>query len=431
MSKIILAFGGFLAIITCVIQTPSAQTNNDKAAAGPPAATSESSKVPTILSGSSDQSSNSDRAKSEAKRYYKTGVKYGRANLFEQAAASFLLAIRLKPDYGDAYYGLGHAYFDLKRWKESIEALEQAVRINPKDTEAYAMLGEAYSMLHRDTGALSPAGNDSPAGENVGLTSSSFSSSKTAAKSHAENRALTTIYRVGIGDVLDVRLGETPADQQTFFTVSASGLLEHPILSQPLRVVGLTTEDIGRQIETDLRRRAVNEKAQVLVGVREYSSHTILVSGLVKDPGTKVLRREAIPLYVVIADAQPLPEAGRATVKSHQKSEAVVVDITDARAMDMLVHSGDVITLERSPAQFFYVGGEVKVPGEKTFRRGMTLTQAILSAGGVTKKGKMAELGRERAGALLGVTRYKLKEIYSGKSLDPEIHPGDRITVNQ
>lgn len=72
-------------------------------------------------------------------------------------------------------------------------------------------------MLHRDTGALSPAGNDSPAGENVGLTSSSFSSSKTAAKSHAENRALTTIYRVGIGDVLDVRLGKRRRSANLFY----------------------------------------------------------------------------------------------------------------------------------------------------------------------------------------------------------------------
>jgi hypothetical protein len=31
--------------------------------------------------------------------------------------------------------------------------------------------------------------------------------------------------------------------------------------------------------------------------------------------------------------------------------------------------------------KFFYVGGEVGSPGEKAFREGMTLTQALLSAG--------------------------------------------------
>ena len=41
------------------------------------------------------------------------------------------------------------------------------------------------------------------------------------------------------------------------------------------------------------------------------SSHTILVSGLVKEPGPRIIKREAIPLYVVVADAQTLPEAGQ------------------------------------------------------------------------------------------------------------------------
>ena len=431
MRRIILASTLLLAMITCVIHTSSAQTHTDQVVSGAPAVTSGGAKILATPVTKSESKVASDRAKSEAKRYYKTGVTYGLAKLFEQAAASFLLAIKLKPDYGDAYYGLGHAYFDLKRWKDSIDALEQAVRINPKDTEAYAMLGEAYSILHRDTSISTSASNYAPAGEKVALTSSPVSGSKiTPAESHADNQVLTTIYHVGAGDVLDVRLRDTPADQQTFFTVSASGLLEHPLLSQPLNVIGLTTEEISQQIELDLKRRAVNEQAQVLVGVREYSSHTILVSGLVKDPGTKVLRREAIPLYVVIADAQPLPEAGRAIVKSHQKGEEVVVDIADSKAMDLLVHPGNVITVDRIPAQFFYVGGEVKVPGEKTFRPGLTLTQAILAAGGVNKKGKEAEVARERAHALLGITKYKLKDIYAGKSPDPEILPGDRVTVS-
>ncbi|MFN2493688.1 MAG: SLBB domain-containing protein, partial [Pyrinomonadaceae bacterium] len=52
--------------------------------------------------------------------------------------------------------------------------------------------------------------------------------------------------------------------------------------------------------------------------------------------------------------------------------------------MSRLVHPGDVITLQTNPIQFFYVAGEVKAPGEKTFRRGLTLTQAIIAAGGLS-----------------------------------------------
>lgn len=423
MLRIIIFTSTVVLAMACGVTLSSAQTHTDQVASGISTVRSE----PSSAAPKKPENKYSDQMKSQAKQYYKTGVKYGRAKLFEQAAANFLLAIRLKPDYGDAYYGLGHAYFDLKRWKTSIAALEQAVKINPKDDEAYAMLGKAYLNLRREgsDGALV----EPPEGQKVALDVSSVNGTSQPATVPSNNMA-TNIYHVGAGDVLDVRFQNVQNDEQTLFTVSPTGLLEHPLLTEPLNVVGLTTDEIGSRIELDLKRRAVHENPHVLVGVREYSSHAVLISGLVKEPGTKVLRREAIPLYVVIADAQPLPDAGRAVVKSHQKGEPIFVDLTDSKGMDLLVYPGNVITLERNPVQFFYIGGEVKVPGEKPYRPHLTLTQAILSAGGVNKKGLKAELAREGAPGILGITKYKLKEIYAGRWPDPEVFPGDRIMVN-
>ena len=155
------------------------------------------------------------------------------------------------------------------------------------------------------------------------------------------------------------------------------------------------------------------------------------MSGLVKDSGTKVLRREAIPLYVVVADAQPLPEAARVIVVRNETSETFEIDLAHATEMNLLVRPGDVITVRPSVTQFVYVGGEVKLPGEKTYRRGLTLTQAIISAGGVTPKAKEARLGRDDGKGFLVITRYKLKEIESGKVQDPVVKPGDRITIRE
>ena len=153
------------------------------------------------------------------------------------------------------------------------------------------------------------------------------------------------------------------------------------------------------------------------------------MSGLVKDPGTKVLRREAIPLYVVIADAQLLPEAGRASIVSGETGQTVLVDLSDSGAMNRLVRSGDVITVQASPQLYFYIGGEVKAPGEKSFRTGLKLTQGILVAGGLTRKSEEAQVARENEAGLLVVTRYSLKDINLGKLPDPFIQPGDRINI--
>jgi polysaccharide export outer membrane protein len=240
---------------------------------------------------------------------------------------------------------------------------------------------------------------------------------------------LTKIYRVGPADVLDVRINDNTATQSTLFTITPAGLLEHPMLAEPLAAAGLTVDEISTKVESELKRRALVQDPKVSVGVRDYASHTILVSGLVKESGPKILRREAIPLYVVVADAQPLPEAQRVTVVRNESNETFEAELGKTDEMNLLVRPGDVITLLAPVTQFVYVGGEVKLPGERQYRRGLTLTQAINAAGGVTTNGKEARVGRDDGKGFLVVTRYKLKEIESGKIQDPQVKPGDRITI--
>jgi protein involved in polysaccharide export with SLBB domain len=365
----------------------------------------------------------------EAKKYYKQGVKYGRSKLYKQAAATFMQAIRENPKYADAYYGLGHAFLDMGRLNEAIDAFQQVIKLDPKDEEAYARLGEAHARLLAEAASASEKPAEKPLGEKIALSASTNAVTKTMPIVPIRDNEIIRTYRVGVGDVLDVRLQNAPPDQSTLFTVSPAGLLEHPILSRPLNVSGKTTDEIRTIIESDVKNRAVNANPEVLVGVRDYVSHTILVSGLVKDPGTKVLRREAIPLYVVIADAQLLPEAGRASIVSGETGQTVLADLSDSGAMNRLVRSGDVITVQASPQLYFYIGGEVKAPGEKSFRTGLKLTQGILVAGGLTRKSEEAQVARENEAGLLVVTRYSLKEINLGKLPDPFIQPGDRINI--
>jgi len=271
--------------------------------------------------------------------------------------------------------------------------------------------------------------NETTKADPVSVSNASSPSSAPAKSSEVATYDPTQTYRVGIGDILDVRVNETSTKQSTLFTVSANGLLEYPVLSQPLKVSGLTIEEIGEKLESELKRLALIEAPGVLISIREYNSHTILISGLVKQPGTKVLRREAIPLYVLLAEAQPLPEAGCATVIAHETGKPVTVDLSDPQAIALLVRPADVINVLPSPNKFFYIAGDVKAPGEKPFRSGLKLTQAILVAGGLTRKSKAIELAREGANGLLALTHYKLENINSGKQPDPLVQAGDRITV--
>jgi protein involved in polysaccharide export with SLBB domain len=357
----------------------------------------------------------SREAIAEAKKLYKAGEKYGNLGRFAEAANSFEQALKLNPEYADAYLGLGHAYYDLHQWKPAIENLQQALTLNPKDKFAADLLTSARSLLDRDS--------KEPLAANVGAP---MSKATLANSNTPDETGLTRIYRVGPGDVLDVRLTDAVSTEPALFTVTPAGLLEHPDLNTPLPCTGLTVEEISARMAGNLKR---TNHPNVSVAVNEYVSHTILVSGLVKDPGTKIIRREAIPLYVVVADAQPLPEAGGVTVLRHNTRESYVVDLLKTSEMNLLIRPGDVITVQPSPAQFFYVSGEVKSPGEKSYRPGLTLTQAIIIAGGLTRESKDVQLARDNGKGYLVVSRFKLKDINAGKLADPVLLPGDRITI--
>jgi polysaccharide biosynthesis/export protein len=381
----------------------------------------------------------SPEAKAEARRLYKEGVKYGLAGLFPQAIEILERSVKLDPENVDAHFALGHAYYDLKQYRNAIESFKRVVELNPKDSEARDRLGLARSMLWEEDKARLTAQRQKTAPKPQPVAEQVSANAKVpepalelseATNAVAKELALTKIYRVGPNDVLDIRINDS-VSQSTLFTITAAGLLEHPMLSEPLAAGGLTTDEISSRLESEIKRRALLENPKVSVGVRDYASHMILVSGLVKDSGTKIIRREAIPLYVVVADAQPLPEATRVTVLRNETNQTFDIELTQSSEMNLLVRPGDVITLHPSVTQFLYIGGEVKQPGEKTYRRGLTLTQALIAAGGVTPKAKEARLGRDDGKGFLVVTRYKLKEIESGKVPDPAVKPGDRITIKE
>lgn len=242
---------------------------------------------------------------------------------------------------------------------------------------------------------------------------------------------LTSVYRIGIGDVLDIRLlNDKDPRQSTLYTVLAGGALDYPLLRDPITVAGMTADELAAQLIAELRHRGIFQHPQLRVSVREYASHAVLVSGLVGDPGTKILRREAIPLYVVVAEAQPKPEAGRAVVISHATGKVATVDLNDAAGLNTLVQAGDVINLVVRPQEFFYIGGEVGSPGQKEFHSGMTLTQALLASGGVTAQaGAQVKVSRARADGRLVSTEYDLRRIEGGAVPDPLLQAGDRIEV--
>lgn len=242
--------------------------------------------------------------------------------------------------------------------------------------------------------------------------------------------SLTEIYRVGVGDILDIRLLNSANSKSTLFTVMAGGLIDLPIAGGTISVAGLTPEEIQNIISAELKRRAVDDKAQVSVGVRQYLSHSVTVTGLVVNPGTRFLRREMVPLYVVLAESQ-LRNDGVRIVVLRGGTPGQPHDLSDPATLNLTVQSGDVITVTTRPQEFYYIGGRINYPGQKLFQPGITLLQAFLAAGGTGKQDNKVEISREGADGRLVTISFTIKQIKSGAVQDPKLQSGDRIEVSK
>jgi protein involved in polysaccharide export with SLBB domain len=240
---------------------------------------------------------------------------------------------------------------------------------------------------------------------------------------------MTQLYRVGVNDVLDIQLAANPGKSSTLFTVLDGGLLDYPLAGNPIPVSGLTTTEIA----SVLRQRIILfENPAVAVNVRDYASHTATITGLVGSAGTKVMRREAVPLYVMLAEALVLPDAARAMINRPGRAP-IALDLKDMSASSTLILPGDVIKvlgLSPAPIEFFFVGGQINSPGQKPYHSGMTLTQAILASGGVSLSTSFkVRVSRQAQDGRLTTEEYNLRKIQSGKVPDPVLQKGDRIEV--
>ena len=78
------------------------------------------------------------------------------------------------------------------------------------------------------------------------------------------------------------------------------------------------------------------------------------------------------------------------------------------------------LTVELLSTTPFYILGQVKSPGEYPYREGITVQQAIATAGGFTSRAKTSE-----------VLLKRLEQETSTAPLDTSIQPGDTIEVKR
>jgi tetratricopeptide repeat protein len=377
----------------------------------------------------------------EAKSLYDDGIERLNMGQISESVERFQRALEIDPEYVEAYSALGRAFFKLRQWDNASQTFRRAMALKAKEPK------RQDTLRKNEIPAMAPSNPASkPKGTNSNSADKKTPGSVSEKIAQPEEQILPESDVVKQHQNLNKPLPALPIDRAVAVTTLDSAL-EPPEVSRAEAQANIKPGDVlsdpppemrgnaeaipppatikaDLQIDQNITPKSLADEAKN-AAVLESGSHSLDVNGLVKNPGTKLLKSETIPLAIVLAEAEPLPDAARVTV-ARDGDQILETDLNHTADMRFLVQPGDVVTLHPQLNEIFYVGGKVKFPGDKSYRFGMTLTQAIITAGGATSS--VAEI--VRGGDEEARKRFDLKSIEEGKAADPLIKPRDRIILH-
>jgi polysaccharide export outer membrane protein len=214
-------------------------------------------------------------------------------------------------------------------------------------------------------------------------------------------------YRIGPGDVLDIKVFNKPQFNREGVRVDPRGMIRMPLIKEEI-VAACHTETELEAIVTQLLKEYVLEP-QVTVQIKEYQSEAVAVLGAVRAPSRFQLQRRVRLLELLTFVNGPADNAGRTVQVVHTgprmdcgdpshlaepETAASVIDsyqLSDTLRGDEksnpYVQPGDVVSI--AVADQVYVIGNVVHPTSIALTEPMTVSRAIAMAGGTaldTKK---------------------------------------------
>ncbi|HYG80064.1 MAG TPA: polysaccharide biosynthesis/export family protein [Pyrinomonadaceae bacterium] len=228
----------------------------------------------------------------------------------------------------------------------------------------------------------------------------------TAAAAAPDNR-----YRIGPGDVLDIRVYNRPQLSREAVRVDGRGMIRMPLIEGEIKAACLAESELSALISE--RYKKFYRNLHVDVFVKEFQSEPVAVIGAVNTPGRFQLQRRVRLLELLAFANGPAERAGRAIHVVHAgtisvceapgAAAAAAADAPDAvkasfvsynlsetlrgeEGANPFVRPGDIITLPE--AEQIYVVGNVISPRAIALKEPLTVTRAIAMAGGAMRDTK-------------------------------------------
>lgn len=247
-------------------------------------------------------------------------------------------------------------------------------------------------------------------------------------------------YRIGPGDELDITVLSYP-ELATRAVVAPDGHISFPFLGT-IQAEGLSTDGLAQYLQTALDAQVYDPKVGVtLVQMR---SKRFSVLGEVRKPGTFPLWGKNVTIYEAIASAEGFtPGAYPQQVRVLRADGAGKQTIVNLDLANTAGDKGRAVVFYLQPEDVVYVPGQTDVkqvcvlgkvaaPGRLGFYPGMTVVDALTSAGWITREGvptsvmlarrNGAERAFQRVNVQAAVARHDLSQ-------DVALKPGDIVYV--
>jgi polysaccharide export outer membrane protein len=252
-------------------------------------------------------------------------------------------------------------------------------------------------------------------------------------------------YRIGAGDVLDVRIYNRPQLSRDAVRVEGNGLIRMPLIETEIQAACLTEGELAKEIAG--RYAKYYRNLQVDIFVREYQSHQIAIIGAVNEQGRFQLQRRIRLLELLTYAKGPNTKAGQTINVVHSAAPSLcksenddeIAAFTSYKLSDTLrgepdanpyLEAGDVVTIP--DADQVYVVGNVLMPLTIPLKEPVSLTRAIAMAGGTrqdTKKDKIRIVRQEPGATAKKELIVDLSAIEKRQAEDIQLLPNDIVDV--
>lgn len=214
-----------------------------------------------------------------------------------------------------------------------------------------------------------------------------------------------TRYRIGPGDVLEVRVSRAPELSRDGVRVDQLGMIRMPMWSEDIPAACLTEGELAASIAKIYLKYKNNPHVDVFV--KEFQSQPVAVTGAVKSAANFKLQRQVRLLELLSFAGGPSDAAGQTVQIVHvggpsvcDKNAQVATDglvsykladtLNGVPAANPFVRPGDIVRVLE--ADQVYVVGNVMRPTMIPLKEPITISRAIAIAGGTapsTKKDKV------------------------------------------